>query len=325
MDELRSGDRRIDAVGHRVVHGGQRFVAPELVTDANEAALEALEELAPLHNGPSLEGLRVTRAIFGAAVPSVAVFDTAFHATMPEAARHYAIPAELAERHGIRRFGFHGLSYESVVAGFESVAESPGDTARIVALHLGSGCSAAAISGGRSVETSMGLTPLEGLVMGTRSGDVDAALVGLLVRREGVDVDTVEEWLNRRSGLLGLSGLSADVRVLLEREAEHAGARRALGVFCHRIRKIVGAYLAVLGGADALVFTGGIGEHSPAIRERVCDGLAALGIQLDAECNRRASGERARISADGSPIAVYVIPSDEERMIARAVVRAIGG
>ncbi len=314
----------IEAVGHRVVHGGERFVTPILVTAENLASLEELEALAPLHNGPSLAGVREARTLFGAEVPEIAVFDTAFHASMPERARHYAISHELAARHRIRRFGFHGLSYESIVAGFAGAAGVPGERARIVALHLGSGCSAAAIRDGRSIDTTMGLTPLEGLVMGTRSGDVDPSVVGLLSRLENVTIETVEEWLNRRSGLLGLSGLSADMRVLLEREADHAGARLAIEVFCYRARKVVSAYLGALGGADALVFTGGIGEHCPPIRERVCEGLEAFGIVLDAGRNTKAVSGSARISANAAAIAIYVIPSDEERMIALAAARVVG-
>ncbi|MGH7803394.1 MAG: acetate/propionate family kinase [Candidatus Binatia bacterium] len=313
----------VDAVGHRVVHGGRRFVESALLTAESEAELTALDALAPLHNGPSLAGIRVARTIFGESVPMVAVFDTAFHATLPERAWRYAIPSDFAERHDARRFGFHGVSYRSVLDAFEGVAGVPAAEVRIIALHLGSGCSAAAIDHGRSIDTSMGLTPLEGLVMGTRSGDVDPALVGHLMRRERVPIETVEAWLNRRSGLLGLSGLSADIRVLLEQESGHPGARLALEVFCYRARKVVGAYVAALGGVDAVVFTGGIGEHAPPIRARICDGLGALGIELDGERNESAVGTPAKISADGARVGVYVIPSDEERVIAMEAARVV--
>jgi acetate kinase len=313
----------IDAVGHRVVHGGRRFTESVLLTPEREAELAGLDALAPLHNAPSLAGIRVARTIFGPDVPMIAVFDTAFHADMPERAWRYAIPADFTERHDARRFGFHGLSYRSVLHAFEGVAGVSPASARIVALHLGSGCSATAIANGRSIDTSMGLTPLEGLVMGTRSGDVDPALVGHLSRRERVPVETVEAWLNRRSGLLGLSGLSADVRVLLERAAEHSGARLALEVFCYRARKTIGAYVAALGGIDAVVFTGGIGEHAPPIRAGICEGLGAFGIELDAERNANAIGTKATISPDGARVGVYVIPSDEERVIAAEAARVL--
>ena len=313
----------IEAVGHRVVHGGRRFTEPVRLTADSEAEIRELDALAPLHNGPSLAAIRVTRTIFGEHLPMVAVFDTAFHATMPERAWRYAIPADFAERHDARRFGSHGLSYRSVLDAYESVAGVPADRARIIALHLGSSCSAAAIANGRSIDTSMGLTPLEGLVMGTRSGDVDPALVGHLSRRERVPLDTVEAWLNRRSGLLGLSGLSADVRVLLEREPEHPGARLALDVFCYRARKLVGAYVAALGGADALVFTGGIGAHAPRVRAGICEGLEALGIALDPERNAIATDAAAKISPDGKGVGVFVIPADEERLIAAETARVL--
>jgi acetate kinase len=303
---LAGAGRRVDAVGHRVVHGGARFSASARVDDDVIAAIQAMEELAPLHNAPSLAGIRN--------VGMVAVFDTAFHADLPEHARTYALPHELAARHGIRRYGFHGTSYRSVIARH---AELSGRAdARVVAFHLGNGASAAAVAGGKSVETSMGFTPLEGLVMGTRAGDVDPAIAAFLARRESVGVDQVIEWLNRRSGLRGLSGIGNDVRDLLAREATDPRARLALAVFCHRARKYLGAYLATLGGADAVIFTGGIGEHAPAIRERICAGMAWCGLELDPGRNARATGTEARISADRSRIEAFAIPTDEERIIA---------
>jgi len=222
------GGRRIDAVGHRVVHGGERFTEPALVDAAVLGAIEELESLAPLHNAPSLAGIRAARAALGPDVPMVAVFDTAFHATIPEHASRYAIPHELATRHSIRRYGFHGLAYRSVLDEYARISGIPTERATLVAFHLGNGCSAAAIQRGRSVDTSMGLTPLEGLVMGTRSGDVDPALVGHLVRVEGVEVAEAEKWLNERSGLRGLSGGSSDMRDLLARQREDPRARLAV-------------------------------------------------------------------------------------------------
>jgi len=313
----------IDAVGHRVVHGGARFTAPALVDDAVLAAIEALETLAPLHNRPSLAGIRACRAALPA-VPMVAVFDTAFHASLPPPAAHYAIAHELAERHGIRRFGFHGLSYAWATIRAAALLGHPVERLRLVVLHLGNGASAAAIRDGASLDTSMGFTPLEGLVMGTRSGDLDPALVGYLARVERVGVDEVEAWLNERSGLAGLSGGPADVRDLLAREGGDARARLALEVFCHRARKYLGAYLAVLEGADAIVFTGGIGTYAPELRRRIADGFAWCGLTLD-EARNAATREDGIISAEGSAIRALVIVADEERIIAHETAACVTG
>jgi acetate kinase len=307
----------LEAVGHRVVHGGNRFRHPVLIDDEVVVAIEALEELAPLHNRPSLAGIRTARAVLGPGVPMVAVFDTAFHASIPDHASSYAISRELADRHGIRRFGFHGISYQSVLARYCEMTRTPKEAATLVALHLGNGCSAAAIKGGRSVDTSMGFTPLEGLVMGTRSGDLDPAIVEYLTRREAVPVGTVGEWLSSRSGLLGLSGLSSDMRALLAREGDHPGARLAIAVFCYRARKYIGAYLAALGGAQAVVFTGGIGEHSPEVRARICAGMDWCGLRLDPARNAAAVGAEGCISPPTAVLKAYVIAADEEPIIAR--------
>lgn len=310
---MRAAD--IDAVGHRVVHGGVRFTAPTPVDDALLEALEGLEALAPLHNRPSLAGIRACRDRLGP-TPMVAVFDTAFHARLPERAAHYAIPWDVARRHGVRRFGFHGISYAWVTARAAALLERPAGDLRLVALHLGSGCSAAAIRGGVSIDTSMGLTPLEGLVMATRSGDVDPALLGYLARVEGVNVAEVEGWLNERSGLLGLAGGSGDVRDLLAREADDPRARLALDVFCHRARKYLGAYLAALDGADAVVFTGGVGTHQPEIRRRIAAGFGWAGLALDLPANAATAGTEGVVSADGAAVRALVVPADEERVIA---------
>jgi acetate kinase len=306
----------VEAVGHRVVHGGRSFVRPTVIDDQVVAAIEALEDLAPLHNRPSLAAIRACRQVLGPEVPMVAVFDTAFHAALPEHAYRYAIPYELAERHGVRRFGFHGTSYRYVVERYRELAR-PSDGARLVVFHLGNGCSAAAIRDGASIDTSMGFTPLEGLVMGTRAGDLDAALVGYLVRKEDVDAAEVERWLNERSGLLGLSGVSADMRDLLAGEQLDPRARLAVEIFCYRARKYLGAYLAALGGADAVVFTGGIGEHWPPVRARICAGMEWCGLRLDEARNARVIGSEGCISTATSRIGVFVIPTDEEAIIAR--------
>jgi len=313
----RGAGGRIDGVGHRVVHGGERFTQPVLIDAEVVDAIEALEVLAPLHNAPSLSGIRAARSALGAEVPMVAVFDTAFHAAIPEHAFRYAIPHELAVKHGIRRYGFHGLAYRSVLARYAQLVGTPIDRATLVALHLGNGCSAAAIKDGRSVDTSMGFTPLEGLVMGTRSGDVDPALVGHLTRTEKVPVQQVERWLNENAGLLGLSGRSHDMRDLLAREQEDPRARLAVDVFCYRARKYLGAYLAVLGGADAVVFSGGIGEHASEVRGRICAGMEWTGLVLDPARNAAVRGGEGRLSPEGAGLPVYVISADEERVIAQ--------
>jgi acetate kinase len=331
FDHLSGSLRAINAVGHRVVHGGDRYVEPTLITEQVEAGIDRLAELAPLHNPSCLAGIRGARAILGSALPMVAVFDTAFHQTMPEVARRYALPAELTERHRIRRYGFHGIAHASLAAGYAEATGRPLERTRLITMQLGNGCSAAAIAQGRSVETSMGFTPLEGLVMGTRSGDVDASIVSYLSEREKVEPAEVERWLNERSGLLGLSGRSNDMRELL-RVAEQEQDKRAefaIDLFCYRVRKYLGAYLAVLDGADAVVFGGGIGENAPEIRDRICRKMEWCGLRLDPDFNRAAvglaPGHAAKISTDGSRLAAYVVPADEESWIARETVRCVRG
>jgi acetate kinase len=247
----------------------------------------------------------------------VAVFDTAFHHTLPEAHWRYAIPWELAQQHGIRRYGFHGTSYRFVLRRWCELTGTPPAQATVVALHLGNGSSLCAIRDGRSIDTTMGLTPLEGLMMGTRSGDVDPSLAAFLAREEHMTPEAVEQVLNGRSGLLGVSGISHDMRRLLEAERESPRARLAIDMYCHRARKAIGAALATLGGARAVLFTGGIGENAPAIRERICQGMAWCGLTLDAAANAAAAGGReGRISSPAAPLPGWVIPTDEEQMIA---------
>ncbi len=284
----------IDAVGHRIVHGGERFVRATVIDDEVERGIEELAPLAPLHNPPGLLGIRAARAALPE-TPQVAVFDTAFHARMPEAARQYAIDARTAAAHGIRRYGFHGTSYRIVSERTAEFLGRPIEQLRLIVLHLGNGASAAAIHGGRSVDTSMGMTPLEGLVMGTRSGDLDPAVLLYLQRNAGLDVDQLDDLLNRRSGLLGLAG-RGDMREVLS-AAEHgdAAARLAFDVYAHRLRHYIGAYLAVLGGADAVVFTAGVGENSAPVRAAAIEGLAELGLEMDAAANARAATAGRRI------------------------------
>jgi acetate kinase len=318
LAQLTTAGVTFECVCHRVVHGGARFTAPTLIDAALVSALDALVELAPLHNAPAVAAIRSVARRLGHDRPAVAVFDTAFHAELPEHARTYAIPRALAERYGIRRYGFPGLAFESVVERYAEAASVTVSQVRVVALHLGGGCSAAAISGGRSIDTSMGFTPLEGLVMATRAGDVDPAIVEFLARKEGVDAADVTRWLQERSGLRGLSDGGGDMRDLLAREADDPLARLAIDVFCYRARKYVGAYLSVLGGADAIVFSGGIGEHQPEIRRRIVETFAWAGLRIDDAANRGAVGDVARISAPDARLAAWVIPADEEAVMARA-------
>jgi len=310
-------DIPIDAVGHRIVHGGTRFVQATLIDDGVEREIEALADLAPLHNPPGLAGIRAARAVL-TGVPHVAVFDTAFHATISPAARDYAIDAEVAARTRIRRFGFHGTSigYVSRIAA-ELLGRTDDPQLRLIVLHLGNGASAAAVLGGRSLNTSMGMTPLEGLVMGTRSGDIDPAIPLYLAREHGYTIEQLDELLNKRSGLLGLSGRS-DMRELVE--AANAGDERAthaLDVYVHRLRHYIGGYAAELGGVDAVVFTAGVGENSSYIRRRAIAGLDFLGLAVDPARNAEASREPRAISPAGSPAAVLVVPTNEELEIAR--------
>jgi acetate kinase len=315
----------IGAVGHRVVHGGERFTGTVRIDDEVIAVLEAQSSLAPLHNPPNLLGIRVARALMPD-VPQVAVFDTAFHQTMPEHAYLYAIPLELHRERGIRRYGFHGTSHRWVAAEAAKMLGKEPSSCNLVTCHLGNGSSVAAIRNGRSVDTSMGMTPLEGLVMGTRSGDLDPAIIFHLARAEGMAIDEIDQLLNKRSGLLGLSGESNDVRTLLERRAEgDPRARIALAVFAYRIRKYIGAYAAVLGRVDAVVFTAGIGENAAEVRAEVTEGLEALGISLDAQRNREAIGVAADVSSPDARTRILVVPTNEEKLIAQDTYAVAGG
>ncbi len=326
---LEGRDFRIDAVGHRVVHGGEQFQEPVEIDEAVMAAIEGLVELAPLHNPGSIAGIKGARAVLGAHIPMVAVFDTAFHRSIPARASTYAIDLDLARKHGIRRYGFHGIAHASMAGICAAAMNRPLAQLRLITLQLGNGCSATAIDHGRSVDTSMGFTPLEGLVMGTRSGDLDPAVVGHLVRREGLSVDEVERLLNERSGLLGVSGISHDMRELLNAAEGKPDSRAALAldIFCYRVRKYIGSYLAVLGGADALVFGGGIGERSAAIRARICEGMDWCGLRLDPLRNgtavNLAPGDAMKISKEDAPLACYVAGVDEEVEIARATLDCV--
>jgi acetate kinase len=317
----------IEAVGHRVVHGGERFTHSVLVEDRVLKELEDQIELAPLHMPYNLAGIRAVKETLGA-IPQAAVFDTAFHSTLPETSYLYAIPYSLYRRHKIRRYGFHGTSHRYVAYRYRKLTGKSREDTHLVTLHLGNGCSACAIRAGDSVDTSMGFTPLEGLVMGTRAGDVDAAVLDFISVKEGLDLRGVENLLNKQSGLLGISGLTNDMRELLEEAEEHNDrrARLAIEIFCYRVRKYIGAYLAALGKADALVFTGGIGQNAPLIRATILEGLEWLGIELDDKANRATVGQKAGlITREGSRLQAWVIATDEELLIARDTVRMVLG
>jgi acetate kinase len=316
----------IQAVGHRVVHGGERFKQSVLITHEVVKAVEDCVELAPLHNPANLTGISATRRLFGDGLPQVAVFDTAFHQTLPDHAFLYGLPYQFYRRYRLRRYGFHGISHRYVAYRYRVMRNIAREATNIITLHLGNGCSATAIRGGNSIDTSMGLTPLEGLVMGTRSGDLDPAIIEFIAAKEGLSTREIETLMNKQSGLLGISGLTNDMRELLaeEREENDRRSKLAIEIFCYRARKYIGAYLAAMNGAEAVVFTGGIGENSSEVRARICDGLQWIGIDLDEELNRKHTGGReGLISKESSRCAVYVIPTNEELLIARDTVRCI--
>ncbi len=313
------------AVGHRVVHGGDLFAEPARIDDELVEAVRDLVPLAPLHNPANLEGIEVARRLFPD-LPQVAVFDTAFHQTLPEHAYTYAVPLAWRDEHRVRRYGFHGTSHAFVSREAARLLGRSPEEVNVIVLHLGNGASAAAVAGGRSVDTSMGLTPLEGLVMGTRSGDLDPALHAHLHRTLGWSLEEIDRALNRESGLKGLAGEN-DFRELRRMiDAGDEGARLAFDVYCYRIRKYVGAYTAVLGRVDAIAFTGGVGQHAPRVREASLSGLETWGVEVDAERNAAATGrEPVVVSSEASRVAVLVVPTNEEWEIARqalSVVRA---
>jgi len=317
----------IQAVGHRVVHGGEMFSESAIITDAVLKGIEDCIDLAPLHNPNNIKCIQAVRQILGPKLPQVAVFDTAFHHSLPEQAYLYAVPYHLYRRHHIRRYGFHGTSHRYVAYRYRVLRNLTREQTHVITLHLGNGCSAAAIRGGYPVDTSMGMTPLEGLVMGTRSGDIDPAIVNLIATKEGLSAHEVEMLLNTQSGLLGISGLTNDMRALQQELKEHDDrrVRLAIEVFCYRARKYIGAFLACMDGADAIVFTGGIGENSADVRARICVGLEWAGLKLDKTRNEQAVGKEEQISTDDSNLRAFVIPTDEELLIARDTVRCILG
>ena len=324
IDWLRAGtgQLQLDAIAHRIVHGGDRVSAPARADDGVLDALAEASRFAPLHNPPAIATLRAVREKFRA-TPSIVVTDTAFHRTLTAAARTYAIPRELAARHGIHRFGFHGIGHSWMLDRYAEICGRPAAALNLITLQLGAGCSADAICEGRSVDTSMGLTPLEGLMMATRCGDLDPAICEYLATSDRLSPAEVGRILNHDAGLLGVSGLSGDMRELEAAAPGNADAALAIEVFCYRVRKYIGAYMAVLGRVDAIIFGGGIGEHSVNARARVCSGLEPFGIIFDKVRNETANGREACISADGSRTGLWVVPLDEELQIARAAVRVL--
>jgi len=312
---LRSIDE-IQAVGHRTVHGGSEFAQSVLINDEIMATLKKLYDLAPLHNPPAVKGIEACQRILPN-VPQVAVFDTAFHQTMPPYAYLYSLPYELYEKYGIRRYGFHGTSHKYVAQRGAEFLGRPLDSLKIITCHLGNGASVTAIKGGKSIDTSMGFTPLEGLTMGTRCGDIDPAIVTFLMEKENLDSDGLNTLMNKKSGVLGISGVSSDFRDLEQAAAQgHERAKLALDRFAYVVKKYIGAYVAALGGLDLLIFTAGLGENSPSMRAAICQGLECFGIVLDEEKNR-IRGQIGEISHATSKVKVLVVPTNEELMIAR--------
>lgn len=318
----------IQAVGHRVVHGGERFTQSTLIDQKVRRDLEDLIDLAPLHNPHNLRGIAAATTVLGSHVPQVAVFDTAFHQSLPETAYLYAIPYQFYRRYRVRRYGFHGTSHRYVAYRYRQLTGRTREQTRIITLHLGNGASACAMRAGHSVDTSMGFTPLEGLVMGTRSGDLDPAILDFIGIKEGMNSQELDAMLNKQSGLLGLSGLTADMRELLDEEDANNDrrSRLAIDIFCYRVRKYIGAYIAALNGVDAIVFAGGIGENSPTVRERICADMEWLGIQTDSTLNATLKGGvEGRFDREGGRVELWTIPTDEELLIARDTWRIING
>ncbi len=332
LNLLRSGDApliggqdNIGAIGHRVVHGGEKFSGSQLMTEPVVEEIRECIELAPLHNPHNLNGYQVCRQLLPE-VPQVAVFDTAFHQTMPPSAYLYGLPYLLYRRHQIRRYGFHGTSHRFVAYRFRQLFNLQKETTNLITCHLGNGCSVCAIEAGKSVDTSMGFTPLEGLVMGTRCGDLDPAIIVHLMAKEDLSLHEASSLLNKQSGLYGISGVSGDMRELQEEaQAGHTRAQLAIDIFTYRVRKYIAAYCGVLGKVDGLIFTGGIGENAPLIRLGSCERLGFFGIDIDQEANAGVSGAEGVISTAGSRVKVCVIPTNEELLIARDSVRTVLG
>ncbi|MFH0794027.1 MAG: acetate kinase [bacterium] len=315
----------IEAVGHRVVHGGEKFSKSEVITKEVLHEIQECNELAPLHNPHNVKGYQIASQLLPD-IPHAAVFDTSFHQSMPARAYLYGLPYVLYQRHAIRRYGFHGTSHRYLTFRSEHLLKKKREEFRLITIHLGNGCSMAAVKYGKSVDTTMGFTPLEGLLMGTRTGDLDPAIILHVMAKEEIGLHEANTLLNKHSGLIGISGVSNDMRELFkEAEKGNERAQLAIEIFAYRVKKYIGAYLAVLGGADAIAFTGGIGENAVSIREKACHGIEALGVKLDKTRNAEMVGREGLISTDDSIVKVFVIPTNEELVIARDTVRSIEG
>ena len=331
MEKMMSADcgvigdvSEIGAVGHRVVHGGEHFSASSLVTEEVLKAIEDCIPLAPLHNPANITGVTACRAVLGD-LPQVAVFDTSFHQTMPDYASTYALPYQYYAQYKVRRYGFHGTSHRYVTERAARMLGKPIEELKLISCHMGNGSSVAAVHGGKSVDTSMGFTPLAGLPMGTRSGDIDPAILQFLAEKEGLTIQEVLDVLNKKSGVLGLSGVSSDFRDLEKAAAEgNAQAALALQVFQYSVSKFIGAYAVAMGGVDAVIFTAGIGENGPLTRAGICENLGFLGLAIDAEKNQ-VKGKEMDVSAEGSPARVLVVPTNEELVIARDTLQIVLG
>ena len=318
-------EKEICAVGHRVVHGGEKFASSKIFTPEVYEEIDACIELAPLHNPHNIKGYQIAKALLPN-IPHAAVFDTSFHQSMPNYAYMYGLPYVLYQRHAIRRYGFHGTSHRYLIYRFEHILKIPREKLKIITCHLGNGCSIAAIRYGQSIYTTMGFTPLEGLVMGTRSGDIDPAIILHVMAKEELGLHEANTMINKHSGLMGISGVSNDMRELIkESEKGNERAMLAIDVFCYRVKKYICAYVGALSGVDAIGFTAGIGENCALVLEKSCAGLEFMGNELDEERNRSINGKEGLISTDSSPVKVYVIPTNEELVIARDTVRCIEG
>ncbi len=316
----------IHAIGHRVVHGGERFKASTRIDNEVIQGIEDCIDIAPLHNPANLKGIYAAREIFGPSIPQVAIFDTAFHSTMPQSSYLYGIPYQIYRRYKIRKYGFHGTSHRYIAYRYRFLEGVDREHTNIITLHLGNGASACAIKNGESFDTSMGFTPLEGLMMGTRCGDVDPAIIEYIMHKEGATIDEVMSILNKRSGILGISGLTNDMRDLIEEIEEYKDRRAelALEMFAQRVKKYIGAYIAEMNGVDGICFSAGIGENSPIVRSKILSNMEFFGVRLDEKKNAQAvGGKEMKISADDSDINVYVIPTNEELVFARDTVRVI--
>ncbi len=321
-----SGLEDIHAIGHRVVHGGEKFKESQRIDEEVIAGIEDCIDLAPLHNPANLKGIYAAKDVFGPHVPQVAIFDTAFHASMPPTSYLYGIPYQIYRRYKIRKYGFHGTSHRYIAYRYRLLSGNDRKNTNIITLHLGNGASACAIKNGKSIATSMGFTPLEGLIMGTRCGDIDPAIVEYIMHKEGSTIDDVFVMLNKRSGILGISGLTNDMRDLIEELEEYQDrrAKLALDMFCNSVKKYIGAYMGVMNGADAVCFSAGIGENSPQIREMICSNLDYIGLKIDKKKNKEAvGGKEMMISTDDSKTKAYVIPTNEELVFARDTVRVV--